>query len=182
MYKKIFIVLFIVVLVFLLGLFCYLFTLNTSYLQVIDEQLYGKNTSLKNYDILAIIKIESNFNKDIISSKGASGLMQIMPSTAEFIIQNLLLESNLQNNYNIFDAKTNIKLGVNYLFYLENNFSNIEYILAGYNAGPNVAKKWQSNNLSYKNFPYKETRDYVKRYYIYKKLYKFKLDIISVFV
>ena len=181
LYKKILISLIILLLVFLLAVFLYLFSLDTSYLQIINEQLQGKNTSFSSSEILAIIKIESDFNKYAVSKKGASGLMQIMPSTADFIIQNLVLDNSIKADYDIFDEKTNIQLGILYLNYLETKLDSKQYVLAGYNAGIKVALKWQTSNIYYTKFPYKETKNYVKLFKFYSKMYSYKLNIIKVF-
>ncbi|MEG2002748.1 MAG: lytic transglycosylase domain-containing protein, partial [Clostridia bacterium] len=65
--------------------------------------------------ILAIIKTESDFNKEAVSSKNAIGLMQLIPKTAEPIAT----ENGYQFNKTIlFDPKINIELGSIYLKYL----------------------------------------------------------------
>ena len=63
------------------------------------SERFGVDKSL----IFATAQVESNFNKHAVSNKGAIGVMQIKPSTAEFIAQKLGVE-----DYDLFDAKTNI--------------------------------------------------------------------------
>lgn len=127
---------------------------------------YSKERNLNPYLILSLIKEESHFNPDIRSSVGATGLMQIMPSTAEMVAGEKHSTSELT------DEELNIRLGTKYFQYLMETFSNNEPLcVLSYNSGPNAVKKWLSQNehLSFdimvENIPYKETKDYVKKVY-----------------
>ena len=98
--------------------------------------------------IKAVMKTESNFNPRAVSSKGAQGLMQLMPDTARFV-----------NVADPFDPEDNIKGGTKYLKYLDEIFAgNTELILAAYNAGPGRVKEYNMNIP-----PYEETKTYVQR-------------------
>ena len=107
--------------------------------------------------VLAVIKTESGFKENAVSKKGAIGLMQIMPETAEFIA----LKSGYKGEIDLFDVDTNISLGVAYLKYLSSKFSNLEVVLWAYNAGEGRVKKWLGDGLT--SPPYKETRAYTQR-------------------
>jgi cell division septation protein DedD len=102
--------------------------------------------------IKAIIKVESNFNPQAVSSKGAMGMMQLMPGTAK---KNGVKDA--------FDPKENIEGGVRYLSKLMLMFNHrLTLALAGYNAGENAVIKY-----GYKIPPYPETIDYIEKVYIH---------------
>ena len=102
-----------------------------------------------NVDLVrAVIQAESAFNPRAVSSKGALGLMQLMPATA--------------SEYGVSDAfnpAENIRAGVKYLKQLLDSYEGrVELALAAYNAGPGAVKKYGG-----KVPPYKETQNYVTR-------------------
>ncbi|MEQ9619301.1 MAG: lytic transglycosylase domain-containing protein [Deltaproteobacteria bacterium] len=99
--------------------------------------------------IKAMIKVESNFNADAVSPKGAMGIMQLMPGTAERV-----------GVADPFNPSENIEGGVRYFNKLLNMFNDVTLAIAGYNAGENAVKKY-----GYKIPPYSETIEYVEKVY-----------------
>jgi soluble lytic murein transglycosylase len=84
--------------------------------------------------VLSVITVESSFDKDAVSSKGAVGLMQLMPYTAK----NLCLEMGMsERNCKTSDVKANILIGTYYLSKLSSKYNNnMKHYLAAYNCGP----------------------------------------------
>ena len=97
--------------------------------------------------VLAIIRVESNFNQRARSHRGAMGLMQITGRTARFL--------QVEDPYNPYH---NVSAGTKYLRQLLDRFKgNRKLAIAAFNAGPTVVQKYRGIP------PYRETREYVKR-------------------
>ena len=141
---------------------------------------YSKEYGIDPLLVLAVIKTESRFNKDAESKKGAKGLMQIMDSTGEWIAEEVGLNYFLP--YMLFDPETNIRFGCWYLNNLENQFNNLDLVLAAYNGGSGNVTKWlgdpqySEDGITLKYIPFPETKKYVDKvrtnYSVYKYLYK----------
>jgi len=105
--------------------------------------------------VKAMIKAESGFNPLAVSRKGARGLMQLMPETAQRM-----------NVADIFNPRENIDGGVRYFRYLLSLFNNdLRLSLAAYNAGENIVSELRSIP------PYRETVDYVRKVLNYYQSY-----------
>jgi len=106
--------------------------------------------------VKAIIMAESGYNPNAISKKGAKGLMQLMPSTA----QALGVED-------AFNPEQNISGGVRYFKQLVNRFDgDVKLALAAYNAGSRKVRHYQGIP------PYKSTHYYIEKVFKYYELYK----------
>ncbi|CDM68683.1 transglycosylase [Clostridium bornimense] len=139
---------------------------------------YSEENDVDPLFIMSIIKAESNFNKDAKSNKGALGLMQVTPSTGEWIAEKL--NEEIFEEDKLFDPDTNIRYGIWYINYLSNQFDgNLNLIIAAYNAGPGSVDKWL-NDSSYSqngedldNIPFVETDKYVEKVNFFYNIYKF---------
>jgi hypothetical protein len=134
---------------------------------------------------LAVIRTESAFQSTAISSSNARGLMQILPSTAIRIANNLGDAEPREED--LFIPELNIRYGTWYLSKLKENFGELTLALAAYNGGPfNIQKFMESRkgvplDLFIETIPLAETSAYVKKVleakYLYEVSYLGKGDI-----
>lgn len=104
--------------------------------------------------VQAVIQVESNYEPEAVSHKGAQGLMQIMPSTGA--------ELGMRDPH---DVEDNIEAGVKYLRMQLDKFGDARLALAAYNAGPAQVERYGGIP------PFRETRNYVRKVLsIYQKL------------
>lgn len=131
--------------------------------------------------IFSIVKVESDFNKNAQSQKGAVGLMQITEKTAKYIAEKLDIIY-----YDLKDENTNLKFGCYYLRYLCAKFNCLETAIVAYNAGEGNVSRWlgmgeySTDKITLNYIPFKESREYIekinKTFAKYKNLYKNFLD------
>lgn len=170
---KLFIIIFLVELV-------YLYFIPKKYDDIIDR--YSTEYNVDRSLVKAVIFKESRFKETAVSSKGAIGLMQLMPSTALWLMNKLKIE-----DYKIESADNNIRLGTYYLSYLMNLMdSDEEHALLAYNAGPENAKRWvNSEGYSKEDMDnyvdFNETRKYVREIKLTKNIISF-MDKYGIFL
>jgi len=130
-----------------------------SYLPII--QRVAEKTHVEESLIMAVIKVESDFEPGAVSSKGAIGLMQLAPDTAASL-----------GVADPFDPRENIHGGTRYLSYCIREFQSIEMALAAYNAGPGIVGQLKRVP------PYPETRNFVRDVLYYRALYDRLLTLL----
>lgn len=115
--------------------------------------------------VAAVICTESRFRPDAVSADGAVGLMQLLPSTAEWIAMRRGLEFNEES---LYDPETNMDYGCWLLSWLLERYNGSERnALIAYNAGVGRLDGWletlADENGELAEIPYAETRNYVRR-------------------
>jgi soluble lytic murein transglycosylase len=129
--------------------------------------------------VYGLIRQESRFVTDARSSVGASGLMQVMPATAQWTAKKLGLRYTPDL---ITHRDTNLHLGTGYLKLVLDDFQGSQVLAAAaYNAGPNRSRRWREGPVLEpavwaENVPFNETRDYVKKVLSNAVLYASLLD------
>jgi hypothetical protein len=133
------------------------FEISPSYKQVKHHLRAASKTHGVDYELLkALIATESGFDPRAVSPKGAVGLMQVMPATAERY--GVTGDKKMAVSKKLTDPRTNIKTGARYLRYLIDLFpGRLELALAAYNAGEGAVQR-AGNRVP--NF--RETQNYVK--------------------
>ena len=108
--------------------------------------IYARHHGLSSRLVQAIVQVESGYNPRALSSKGAKGLMQLMPETAA--------ELGVADAY---DPEDNLRGGTRYLRQQIDRFGDLRLALAAYNAGPGAVTRYDGIP------PYRETQRYVEK-------------------
>lgn len=131
--------------------------------------------------VYAIIRQESTFRKQVKSSAGALGLMQVIPSTARKVSKKYKIP--LYSMKSMYQPKTNINIGVAYLNQLSKRFDNHPILMAAaYNAGPQQVMRWLKKpnkvetDLWIETLPWHETRNYLKNVMSFHAVYQHRLN------
>ncbi|MGZ5847318.1 MAG: transglycosylase SLT domain-containing protein [Ramlibacter sp.] len=125
--------------------------------------------------VYGLIRQESRFVMDARSSVGASGLMQVMPTTARWTARKLGIQGFTPDQ--LTDRQTNIMIGTGYLKLVLDSFDgSMPLAAAAYNAGPTRPRAWRNGPVLEaavwaENVPFPETRDYVKKVLANSTLY-----------
>jgi soluble lytic murein transglycosylase len=124
--------------------------------------------------ILAVIQVESRFQSNSKSHKNAQGLMQVLPSTAQYLVEKNKL--NAKDFLNLHDPVVSLKLGILYFSEIRRLFKNDSYYyhVAAYNLGPSKLKKLRQN----KNFKPDQTLVYYKKIMAHYRRLR-KLEVYS---
>jgi soluble lytic murein transglycosylase len=142
--------------------------------------LYSRRHDLDPFLVAAIMRVESRYQPDAMSCKGARGLMQLMPDTGRWAATRLGIEGYSDDL--LFEPEINIGIGAWYLRQLLNQFDgNLAVALAAYNGGPSNVEKWLSSGEwsgsidDLEQIPFGETARYVDRvsraYRLYLRAY-----------
>ena len=131
-------------------------------------ELYSSAARISPTWAYGIARSESLFMRDVRSSAGAVGLMQLMPATGRQVAKEIRLPySGLTT---LTDPESNIRLGTSYLGQMAERFGgNRVLATAAYNAGPHRVDRWlpeqgsEDARIWIENIPFNETRKYVKR-------------------
>ena len=116
--------------------------------------------------MMAMMAAESGFNPTVVSPKGAVGLMQIMPATAQRY--GLAADNKASIEKKLTDPKINVRLAARYLRDLQQLFPNQPtLVIASYNAGEHAVQRYK-NTVP----PFAETRNYVQIVSQFYQLYK----------
>lgn len=134
------------------------------YVSLVEEN--AENFEIDTSLLYALIKTESNFNKDAVSSVGAKGLTQITPETFEW------LQTKTGDEYEgdaLFEPEISVYYGAYFLDMLLDEFGNTETALAAYHAGRGKVNEWLADprispdGVVLKNIPFEDTAGYVKK-------------------
>ena len=141
---------------------------------------YSEENDIDPLLTFSIIKAESNFKRNIKSSSGAIGLMQLMEATA--IEEANEINERILVTESLYNPEMNIKIGTKYFAKLAKRYENVLIALAAYNAGIGNVDSWikdgiiKADGSDIENIPFKETNNYVREivrnYRIYKELYE----------
>ncbi len=139
---------------------------------------YSEAHQLDSSLVGAMIFVESGFNPEAVSHKGAMGLMQIMPKTGEWVTKELGIYKF--SSEDLLNPEKNLRIGTWYLDYLKRYFNGNNYLaLASYNAGHrNVSNwvregTWSGDSAKIEQIPFPETKKYLIKILFYKKIYSY---------
>lgn len=142
-------------------------------------QASAERYSLDPLFVAALIQTESGFRPHVVSPRGARGLMQVMPSTAEWVAQNMGIDYSPDM---LFEPQYNIEIGCWYMADLLKLFNGETAIaLAAYNGGRGEVRRWLDEGVwdgqesELEQIPFTETRNFVRQvmesYRHYQQIY-----------
>lgn len=131
-----------------------------------DDILASANAyGLDPYLVCAVIETESGWNPRASSDRGAEGLMQLLPETAEDMITQGMVSSDEADPDDLYDPATNIRFGCAYLSYLIEYFNGAtDHAIAAYNAGMGNVDVWTGSGGELSDsIAFPETQSYLAR-------------------
>ncbi len=156
--------------------------LSLRYPMPYDEtfQEYAADASISPTWAYGVARSESLFMRDVRSSAGAIGLMQLMPATGKKVAREIRLPYSGVNT--LTNAQSNIRLGTTYLGQMADRYGGNQVLAtAAYNAGPHRVDAWlpQVGNLDARvwieNIPFNETRGYVRRVLAAETIFHYRM-------
>lgn len=185
MVKRALVILMSFVIAFCAFFFGYSFIMKTIYPQKYEKEILfaSKKYLVEPHIIASMINVESSFNEQAISSKGAVGLMQILPQTALWLCEEMEIE-NFEEGL-LTDPQTNILMGTYYLRYLMSKFQNLTVVFCSYNAGEGTVRSWLNDQkysldgVTLTKIPYIETKNHVDKLERNLKVYYYRFKNVS---
>lgn len=178
MIKKVVLIFICFVIAFCAIFFGYVTIMNVIYPSKYEDEIFIASDTylIEPYVIASLINVESSFDENAVSEKGAVGLMQILPQTALWLCEEMPVP-NFDEGL-LLDPQTNILMGTYYLKYLLTKFQDLTVALCSYNAGETVVRSWL-NDIKYSQdgvtlikIPYNETKQHVEKFERNLKVYK----------
>ena len=173
---KRFVKILIVILIIVFGL-TYGFKKSFPKMYLDSVERYANKHELDPLLVLSIIKVESNFDNEAVSEKGAKGLLQIMEPTAHWVSRKMDMP-----NYSpdmLYNPDCNINIGVWYLKWLYDKYNNMDLAIIAYNGGMGNVDKWlkdknySDDGKTLLKIPFEETSNYLLKVKSAYKVYKF---------
>lgn len=150
-------------------------------------ELFSNRVKIDPYFAWAIMRRESGFRPDVVSSADARGLMQMIPPTARAVAKELKVDPPAPDD--LYNPNLNLRFGTWYISALWERFGHPALVAAAYNAGPTPVLRWASERGDLpldqwvEEISIKETRGYVKQvvadFYVYRALYGEPLTRLS---
>ena len=134
----------------------------------------AKRHSVDPYLVAALIRVESSFDPEVRSPKGATGLMQLLPSTARYVAKR---RGRKFAQADLLRPEYNIDVGTYYMSYLLVRYGTLRYALAAYNGGEANVDRWIAGREGddpakvVRDIPFPETRRFVTSVLVARSAY-----------
>lgn len=138
---------------------------------------YSLQYGVDEFLVYSVIKCESGFDKNAVSTIGAKGLMQMTDDTFEWIQKKEGVKEPLSSE-NLFTPDVSVHYGVALLSRVLSEFNDVKTAVCAYHAGSNAVRGWLKNEEYSKNgktldvIPYDDTRSYAERVVKVRATYK----------